>query len=182
MFDHPLKLVVSGNMGAGKTTAICALCDQPPLSTEVPIFGDAMGDKTTTTVAFDYGSVNLDDGSLLHVYGMPGQEHFSFMRPIVADGAMGAIVLLDATSPSMANDCSDWVRCLQSISPDLRFVVAITKTDIAPDFSLRRIRQTLHQLRVPAPILTCDVRVPAQCHQMLRTLLAELLARDSVPS
>ncbi|WP_206207937.1 GTP-binding protein [Ahniella affigens] len=179
MFEHPVKLVIAGNMGAGKTTAICAISDEPPVATDVPIFGETMGDKTTTTAAFDFGTVSLDDGSVLHVYGMPGQEHFDFMRPIVAAGAMGAIVLLDATSPQMADDCCRWLRCLKDIGPDLRFVVAVTKSDIAPDFSLRRIRQTLQDMQVRAPILTCDARVAEQCRQMLRTLLAELLARDA---
>lgn len=180
MHDRALKLVISGDMGAGKTTAICAIADDPPLATEVPIFGETMGDKTTTTVAFDYGSVTLDDGEVLHVYGMPGQQHFDFMRPIIAEGAMGAIVLIDATSRTMAEDCARWLRCLQSIGPDLCFVVGITKTDIAPDFSLRGIRRVVQDMGISAPILTCDARVADQCRQLLRALLAELLARDSV--
>lgn len=179
MFNQTLKLVISGDMGAGKTTAICAISDEPPLATEVPIFGASMGDKTTTTVAFDYDSVTLEAGEVLHAYGMPGQEHFDFMRPIVADGAMGAIILIDATCQTMAEDCSRWLQCLRSIGPDLCFVVAITKTDLAPNFSLRGIRRVVQDLRLSVPILTCDARVADQCQQVLRTLLAELLARDS---
>lgn len=77
------KLVFVGGMGAGKTTAVRAISDVEPVSTEMPLSQDAYGDKTYTTVALDYSSIELEDGELLHVYGVPGQKYLDFMWPLV---------------------------------------------------------------------------------------------------
>ena len=82
------KLVFVGSMGAGKTTAVRAISDVEPVSTEMPMSSDAMGDKVETTVALDYSSIELDDGELLHVYGVPGQRYLDFMWPMVCEGAL----------------------------------------------------------------------------------------------
>jgi len=99
------KLVFAGAVGAGKTTAIRSIADGAPVSTDVPMTDGAHGDKTTTTVALDFSEVILDDGTPLLVYGLPGQDHFSFMRPIVIKSAIGVIVLLDARDTEIGNRC-----------------------------------------------------------------------------
>lgn len=75
-----IKLVLAGPVGAGKTTAIRSIADSDPISTEMPLTTGALGDKTTTTVAFDFATIVLDDGTPVMVYGLPGQEHYAFMR------------------------------------------------------------------------------------------------------
>src|SRR5690606_13779763 len=97
------KLVFVGEMGAGKTTAIRSISDMEPISTEMPISDEdalqvAQG-KTHTTVALDYSSIELGDGELLHVYGVPGQAYLDFMWPIVAEGAIGIVVLVSTLNP-----------------------------------------------------------------------------------
>lgn len=174
MDDLPVKLVIAGEMGAGKTTVIRSISDCEPISTEVPISTGAMGDKSTTTVAFDYSTVSLGDDRTLHIYGMPGQDRLDFMRPIVADGAMGAILLLDATSPTLIEDCANWVVSLRGIDPLLQLVIGVSKTDLNPEFSIRAVRAALDDLSVPAPVVTVDPRVDEQCRQLVRLLLAVL--------
>ena len=47
-----LKLIITGSMGAGKTTIVTTLSDIDPVRTDVPVGADQVrGDKTTTTVA-----------------------------------------------------------------------------------------------------------------------------------
>ena len=174
MLDAPSKIVVAGEMGAGKTTLIRAISDGDPIATEVPIFSGPMGEKTTTTVAFDYSSVALGDDETVHIYGMPGQLHFDFMRPILADGALGAILLLDATSPTMIDDCRHWLASLHAINPDLRIVVGITKTDLNARFSIREVRSVLLKLGADAPVSTIDPRVPDQCRHLVRALIVSI--------
>ena len=41
------KLVFVGSMGAGKTTAVRAISDIEPVSTEMPLSGDTVGDATS---------------------------------------------------------------------------------------------------------------------------------------
>ena len=67
-----LKIVFTGPMGAGKTTAIAAISDTPPVLTDVVNNDHAAFDKDTTTVALDYGQIMLDNGVAVRLYGTPG--------------------------------------------------------------------------------------------------------------
>ena len=172
--EGPVKLLFAGPVGAGKTTAIRSLSDTDPVSTEAALSEAGAAGKTTTTVAFDYSTVLIDDDFTVHLYGIPGQDRFDFMRPIVANGALGAIVLLDATSRTLRADCVHWLQSLQGIAQGLRFVIGITKADMAPAFSLGDVREGMRQCGVMAPALSIDPRQPAQCEQLVRALLSSL--------
>ncbi|MEO8672567.1 MAG: ATP/GTP-binding protein [Tahibacter sp.] len=174
MFDGPAKLLFAGPVGAGKTTAIRSLSDQEPISTDVPMFEGATEGKTTTTVAFDYSTIKLDEDTYVHIYGIPGQEHFDFMRPIVADGALGVILLLDATSSTIGDDCEHWLTSMQSIRPDFHFVIGVSKTDVVSNFSLGDIRAAIRRCGVNAPAMCIDPRDARQCSQLVRALLLGL--------
>ena len=56
------KIVFAGPPNAGKTTAIRALSDVPPIVTDVDNNDPSLA-KEATTVGFDYGVVHLDGGS-----------------------------------------------------------------------------------------------------------------------
>ncbi len=174
MLDGPIKLLFAGPVGAGKTTAIRSLSDVEPVSTEVPLSAGATQEKSTTTVAFDYSTIRIDDDDSIHLYGIPGQDHFDFMRPIIANGALGVIVLLDATSTSLHDDCVHWLTSLTGIKSDLQFVVGISKTDIAPDFSLHDVRSGMRKCDINAPAMCVDPRDIKQCTQLVRALLLSL--------
>ena len=45
----------------------------------------------------DYGLIQLDENTKIHLYGTPGQERFDFMWDILSQGSMGLILLLDNT-------------------------------------------------------------------------------------
>jgi len=61
-----IKIIFIGPMGAGKTTAIRAISDIDPVTTEAKNTDRAASNKDTTTVAMEYGEVKLDgDESLI---------------------------------------------------------------------------------------------------------------------
>src|ERR1700748_594010 len=99
-----LKIVFTGPMGAGKTTAIRAISDTPPVSTAVANTDQAAVAQPTTTVALDYGQLLLEDGTAVALYGTPGQERFSFMWEILCRGAMGVILLIDGSTATALQD------------------------------------------------------------------------------
>ena len=177
--DIPVKVLFAGPMGSGKTTALRCLSDVDIVSTDVAMFDGATEEKSTTTVAIDYSTISLDDDTVVHLYGIPGQSHFDFMRPIVADGALGAIVLLDATSRQLAEDCTHWVSTLLSINPQLALVVGVSKTDLARNFVLDDVRRILRQREDVIPLMCVDPRNEQQCIQLIRALL---LCLDTDPS
>ena len=175
MSSHSAKLVFAGPVGAGKTTAIRTLSDSAPVSTEMPMSEGPMGDKTTTTVALDFSSVQLDDGTPLHLYGLPGQEHFSHMRPLVMEGAVGVLVILPGDSPRIAEECEHWVRSVREINADMGLVVGITRTDISPGFRMGEVRHAVRRSGQPIPIFTFDARSREQTSHLIRALLLSLV-------
>lgn len=110
------KIVIFGAFGAGKTTLIKTL---DPNSTHI----EANCAGGTTTVALDFGRIELD-GRQLHIYGTPGQERFEFAREIIAKGMDGAVLLVDAGSP-----VDEFTRHLYSslTSAKVPFVIFLNK-------------------------------------------------------
>ncbi len=169
-----IKLVLAGPVGAGKTTAIRSVADGEPVSTEVPLLDGAVGDKTTTTVALDFATVLLEDGQPLFLYGLPGQEHFSFMRTIMLDGALGVIIVLDGSDERIAEQCKHWLESIRSIDPDMPLAIGVTKTETVAQFSLGAIRAAIRSCGAPVPTFTFDARDRQQTTQLLRALILQL--------
>lgn len=165
------KLVFAGPVGAGKTTSIRSLSDTAPVSTEMPMTDGAMGEKTTTTVALDFSMVLLDDGTPLHIYGLPGQEHFSHMRPIVLEGAVGVVVVLPGDHDHIEAACEHWLRSIRGISPEIAVVIGITRTDLARSFRMDAVRKAVRRCGQPVPVFTFDARDREQTSHLVRALL-----------
>jgi uncharacterized protein len=168
------KLVFAGPVGAGKTTAIRSLSDVAPISTEMPMTDGPMGDKTTTTVALDFAPMLLEDGTPLHLYGLPGQEHFSHMRAIVLEGAVGVIVVLSGDSERISEECEEWIRSVRSITRDAGLVIGITRTDLSRGFRMDNIRHAVRRCGPPIPVFTFDARDREQTTHLVRALLLTL--------
>ena len=93
MANH--KIIFSGPVGAGKTTAITALSDEPPIETEALASDHTRLIKEKTTVAMDYGVLKLDGSERIHLYCTPGQERFEFIWKILSDSALGVDHLIN---------------------------------------------------------------------------------------
>lgn len=165
------KLVFAGPVGAGKSTAILSVSSIPPITTEQPLSGGPMGDKTTTTVALDYSYLDLD-GDVLHLYGMPGQEQLSFMREIILQGAYGVMLLLDASQQNISNIAAHWLGTILDLNPTIKIVIAVTKSEHCANFSINALRNTVKQHISSAPIIAIDPREKADVMQALRMLIA----------
>jgi uncharacterized protein len=174
-----LKIVFAGPMGAGKTTAIGAVSDRPPVSTEVANNDQLAFAKEFTTVGLDFGQLELADGTVVRLYGTPGQERFSFMWEIIGAGAIGTILLLDASSSTALSDLRAQAQVFLRVAPEQPFVIGVGRTDPADDRHIEACARILAELGVSTPVLSVDVRKRADVLLLIETLLTILEARAS---
>ncbi|WP_331733844.1 ATP/GTP-binding protein (plasmid) [Streptomyces sp. NBC_00080] len=179
-----VKLVVSGGFGVGKTTAIAAISDIPPLRTEERLTAqsepvdslDGVEAKTTTTVAFDFGRVGWDlpDPVELYLFGTPGQPRFWSFWHHLAEGAFGAVVLADTRRLAGSFPAADFFEQL-----GLPFVIAVNRFPEAAPRSLGEIREAF-DLDDDVPVLFCDAREPDSVAGVLLALVQHVL--DTAPA
>jgi len=166
------KLVFVGSMGAGKTTAICSIADTAPVSTEMPLSEHATEEKHATTVALDYGTVELEEGELLHLYGVPGQRYLDFMWPMVCLGAIGVIVLVNAGEQDKTESTVALLRRFAELAPEASFVIGVTRSDQVPSFQLVEFRDALGAAGFGVPVMKVDARQAIQVDFLVKTLLS----------
>ena len=176
-FPTAIKLLVAGGFGVGKTTFVGSVSEIDPLSTE-EVLTEAgvgtddlagVGDKSTTTVAMDFGRITLDPAHVLYLFGTPGQERFWFMWDEMSDGALGAVVLADTRR---LEDCFSAVDFFERRG--IHFVVAINKFDDAYHYDADEIRVAL-DLKPYVPVVECDARDVRSATFVLVALVKQLL-------
>src|SRR5437870_10425209 len=127
-----VKIVVAGRFGVRKTTLVGSVSEITPLTTEAVMTAASTGvddlsqvpNKTTTTVAMDFGRVTLDEGLVLYLFGTPGQHRFWFMWDDLIQGAIGAVVLVDTRRLEDSFPALDYFE-----SAGLPFIVAVNGFD-----------------------------------------------------
>lgn len=151
------KLLFTGPMGAGKTTAINAISDQPCVSTDVANTDLTQCDKATTTAALDYGYISLHDGNGVRLYGTPGQERFRFMWSILANNAAGVVLLLDGSHSQVMAHLDCYMAAFWS-GGRLPMVIGVGRLDEQDHALLYDISARLEQQHYMAPVFAVDVR------------------------
>jgi signal recognition particle receptor subunit beta len=168
-----LKIVFSGPMGAGKTQAIATLSDISVVSTEVKNTDLHINAKALTTVGMDYGEMTLEDGVSIGLYGTPGQERFNFIWPILSQGAMGVIILIDHAAQDPVADLAHYLDIFSKIYQG-NIVVGISQLDKMPERDFAIYRDWLSSQQKNLPVFPVDMRQREDVLLLVDTLIAAL--------
>ena len=167
----PRKIIFAGPVGAGKTTAICAVSEVPTLTTDVAATDDTRDRKPTTTVAMDYGRISLGSGEKVHLYGTPGQDRFDFMWEILTKGGGGLILMVDNARKDPMADLRTYTEAFAQFIRDRRLVIGITRTDLKDDPTLDDYREMLDLSSLRVPVLAVDARRREDVVRLIETLI-----------
>ncbi|WP_333740875.1 GTP-binding protein [Streptomyces sp. IBSBF 2806] len=175
-----VKILVAGPFGVGKTTLIDSVSEIRPLHTEEPLSEASAGvddlagvrEKSTTTVAIDFGRISLPGDVVLYLFGTPGQERFRALWDDIAHGALGALVLVDSRRLDASFDVLGLVE-----ESGLPYAVAFNAFPDAPrHYGEERLRRAL-DLEPGTPMVTCDARDANSSVDALLALVDHLVGR-----
>jgi signal recognition particle receptor subunit beta len=153
-----LKLVITGSVGAGKTTAIASLSDKEPITTEARPTDEVALLKATTTTSMDYGTFQHSLKSKIHLYGTPGQKRFGFMGTILTEGASGLIVLINNNQKHPLNDLSFYLQHNEEFLQSNHAAIGITHFDVDNTHSITEYTNFMASLGMQWPVVPIDAR------------------------
>ncbi len=167
------KILFTGPMGAGKTTAISRVSEIVPISTDVRNW-DLSVQKAMTTVGLDYGELTLENGEKLRLYGTPGQSRFDFMWKILSRGALGLVILIDNSRPDPLADLDMYLDGFADLIKRASCVVSVGKMEGHPLPDIDAYAERIENKGVLCPVIPADVRDAEQVLQLLDLLLIQL--------
>ena len=168
------KIIFTGPVGAGKTTAIASMSDDAPVTTDEAASDMTRSRKKATTVAMDYGSMRLEGGEVIHLYGTPGQERFDFMWDILSTGGIGLVVLLDNTRADPFVDLRFFLDSFSEFINKTSVVIGVTQMDNSPQPTIADYHLAIKEMGLSPAIFEVDARESADVSLLIQSLLYSL--------
>jgi signal recognition particle receptor subunit beta len=173
MAEH--KIIFTGPVGAGKTTAISVLSDIAPITTDEFASDMTKDRKEQTTVAMDYGLMQLNESERVHLYGTPGQERFSFMWEVLTQGGLGLVLLIDNSRKEPFKDLYFFLDAFKSFIRNSSVTIGITRMDKKSSPEIEDYHREVTSMGWPTlPIMEVDAREKEDMSMLVQSLLYSL--------
>ncbi|MEU5691708.1 ATP/GTP-binding protein [Actinosynnema sp. NPDC020468] len=175
----PVKIVIAGGFGTGKTTMVNSVSEIPPLHTEELLTEAGVGvddvvgldNKETTTVALDFGRITINPEVVLYLFGTPGQNRFWFMWDELAYGAIGAVILVDTRRLDSSFPSIDFFE-----RRGIPFIIAVNCFEGAHLYQADEVRRAL-DVDAAIPLVLCDARDRESAKTVLVSLIQHTMDR-----
>ena len=170
------KILFTGSVCSGKTTAIRSVSDIETLDTDAQASDVTVRRKKNTTIAMDYGVLDLNDDTRVHLYGTPGQERFRFMWDMLtsefAHDAIGMVLLVDNTRKDPFRDIRFYAKEFGDYLRQRRLIIAVTHSDVEPSPDYNRYLSELKGLGVMTTVMFVDARDPRAILGVIEELIS----------
>ncbi len=174
-----MRLVVTGPVGAGKSTFIRTVSEIEVVDTDRTTTDEAARLKPKTTVAMDFGRLQFSPGMALHLYGTPGQSRFDFMWDVLIDKAHAYMLLVAAHRPGEFRNARLICQYMASRS-QVPFAIGITHADCEGAWEAEDVVIALgFGLTARPPVVTLNANNAYSVAQALIVLVSQCL--DEAP-
>ena len=165
------KIVVTGPFNSGKTEFVRTGSDGDAVVTEKRITTEDRGIKAETTVAMDFGRIDMGDNTV-HLFGTPGQTRFSFMWEILAKEMNGFIVLVDSTDTPSFPEAADLIDIFSGYV-DVPYIVVANKHDLEDAASDEEVRAGT-RISDDIPVVRCTATDKDSVLDVVHLMLSKL--------
>lgn len=177
--QHILRIVISGPVGAGKSSFIRTISEIDVVDTDQKATDETAQMKAGTTVAFDFGRITLGDSMWAHLYGTPGQTRFDFMWDLLIRRAHGYVLLIPAHLPGHFR-AARGIRTFMEQRTEIPMVVGITYVDHPDAWDLEDIQLALGDPQPRCPYLSLDAREPSSVAEVLLALVDQMTGSTQI--
>jgi signal recognition particle receptor subunit beta len=150
------KIIFTGPVASGKTTAINMISDTRTVSTDEVATDKTKDVKANTTVAMDYGVLKIPGGEVVHLYGTPGQDRFDFMWNILVEGGLGLVLLVNNSNPTPLDDLDHFIDAFGEFISKTALVVGVTCMDKTARPGISDYHMHLAKIHKKVPVFEVD--------------------------
>lgn len=175
-----MRLVVTGPVGAGKSTFIRTISEIEVVDTDCRATDETAQLKKKTTVAFDFGRLQFTPGMALHLYGTPGQSRFDFMWDILIRKAHAYILLVAAHRPHEFRHARRVLTFMQQRSP-APLIIGMTHADMPDAWEAENLAIALGYVgnRTTPPLIIVNANDRASVANAVITLVKHFMTQQA---